>query len=81
MPRATALACADLETAKGRLVASLSSFQVENWVVETYGASQTIGSLVSVAFEATCRDDLVVGHLVANQTEAGMLILQMAPIP
>jgi hypothetical protein len=79
-PSPTAQACADIQKAKGQFVSSLSNFQVENWTVETYGASKSIGSLVSVSFEATCRDKLLVGQLVANQTEAGLLILQMAPI-
>jgi len=76
----TVEACADIRKAKGQLVSNLSNFQVENWTVETYGASKAIGSLVSVSFEATCRDTLLVGQLVANQTEGGLLILQMAPI-
>ena len=80
LPSPTAQACVDIQKAKGRFVSGLSNFQVENWTVETYGASKKIGSLVSVSFEATCRDNLLVGQLVANQTEAGLLILQMAPI-
>ena len=80
LPSPTVEACAAIKNAKGQLVPNLSNFQVENWTVETYGASKSIGSLVSVSFEATCRDKLLVGQLVANQTEAGLLILQMAPI-
>ena len=80
LPSPTVEACADIQKAKGQLVPNLSNFQVENWTVETYGASKSIGSLVSVSFEATCRDMLLVGQLVADQTEAGLLILQMAPI-
>jgi hypothetical protein len=80
LPSPTVEACAAIRNAKGQLVPNLSNFQVENWTVETYGASKSIGSLVSVSFEATCRDKLLVGQLVANQTEAGLLILQMAPI-
>ena len=79
-PSSTVQACADIQKAKGQFVSSLSNFQVENWTVETYGASNSIGSLVSVSFEATCRDNLLVGQLVANRTEDGLLILQMAPI-
>jgi hypothetical protein len=79
-PSSTAQACAGIQKAKGQFVSSLSNFQFENWTVETYGASNSIGSLVSVSFEATCRDNLMVGQLVANRTEAGLLILQMAPI-
>jgi hypothetical protein len=80
LPSSTAQACSAIQKAKGRVVPNLSNFQVENWTVETYGAAKSIGSLVSVSFEATCRDKLLVGQLVANQTEAGLLILQMAPI-
>jgi hypothetical protein len=80
LPSPTALACEDIQKANGQLVPNLSNFQVENWKVETYGPSKTIGSLVSVSFEATCLDKLLVGQLVANQTEAGLLILQMTPI-
>ena len=80
LPSPTVEACAAIKNAKGQLVPNLSNFQVANWTVETYGASKSIGSLVSVSFEATCRDKLLVGQLVANQTEAGLLILQMAPI-
>jgi hypothetical protein len=76
----TVEACAAIQKAKGQLVPELSTFQAENWTVETYGASKSIGSLISVSFEATCRDKLLVGQLVAAQTEAGLLILQMAPI-
>lgn len=79
LPSPTVEACADIQKAKGQLVPNLSNFQVENWTVETYGASKSIGSLVSVSFEATCRDNLLVGQLVATQTEGGLLILQMAP--
>ena len=80
LPTPTVEACADIQKAKGQLVPNLSNFQVENWTVKTYGASKSIGSLVSFSFEATCRDKLLVGQLVANQTEAGLRILQMAPI-
>ena len=79
-PRAAQTTCVRIDLARGRLVESLSGFQFENWNVQTYGDSKKIGSLVSVSFEAKCLDNLLVGQLVANQTEAGLLILQMTPI-
>jgi hypothetical protein len=78
--QATQIACARIDLAKGLLVDRLSRFQFENWNVETYGSPRKVGSLVSVSFEATCKERLLVGQLVANKTQTGILILQMAPI-
>jgi len=72
--------CATISSREPFEIDDLQSFNVDAWVIKTFGNEVSLGALQSISFEAKCQSELVVGTLLHSKNESGHLILRMTPI-
>jgi hypothetical protein len=72
--------CATIASREPFEIDDLQSFNVDTWIIKTFGTEISLGALQSVSFEAKCKSEVVVGTLLHSKNESGHLILRMTPI-
>jgi hypothetical protein len=72
--------CETIASSEPFEIDDLQSFNVDTWIIKTFGTEISLGALQSISFEAKCQSEVVVGTLLHSKNESGHLILRMTPI-